>query len=262
MSMVTVEQPTIVAEDYRPARSSLADLEGWRWLENGERMDSTTFIDRYEHTPEDFRAELIEGVVYVMSSRVFTSHGRCVSLFSMLLGLYSAYTPGTVAQGRVTTVLNDRSVPEPDSAMLILEDFGGQSVDGPDGYTHGAPELVVEVAYSSGSIDLHGKLRDYERASVREYIVRDLRGVAVRWFVLRNGRFEDKATDADGVYRSEVFPGFWVDSGAIQSGDHALLIATLNRGLASPEHAAFIAELERRRADWTAERTPRGGPLG
>ena len=35
-----------------------------------------------------------------------------------------------------------------------------------DGYATGPPELIVEVASSSASIDLHAKRRDYEQAGV------------------------------------------------------------------------------------------------
>jgi Uma2 family endonuclease len=35
----------------------------------------------------------------------------------------------------------------------------------------GAPELIVEIAASTASYDLHDKLRAYRRNGVREYLV-------------------------------------------------------------------------------------------
>lgn len=228
------------------SEADLFDPEGFPWLENGERMDQKTFHERYEKTPPGFKAELVEGIVYVMSSPLKIRHGRSDYALSGWLFNYSLATPGTEGQLNTTTILGDESEPQPDSALLILEEFGGQSRDGEDEYTHGAPELIVEVAHSSRSLDLHGKLRDYERAGALEYLVYDLRDLQVRWFVLEAGRFVPLAQDPDGLFRSRTFPGLWLDPKALASKNKSALIAALNLGLASPEHEAFVAELSRR----------------
>jgi len=41
----------------------------------------------------------------------------------------------------------------------------------------------------------------------------------------------------------EVFPGLWLDPAALVSGDTQTVVAALERGLASPEHAAFVKRL-------------------
>ena len=43
--------------------------------------------------------------------------------------------------------------------------------------------------------------------------------------------------------RSEVFPGLWLDPRALLTQDWPRLLAVLGQGLASPEHAAFVARL-------------------
>ena len=136
---------------------------------------------------EGFKAELIGGIVYVMPSPPRIRHGRSDATLAGWLFIYSAATPGTESQNNTTTILGDDSELQPDSALLIRSEYGGQSRDGEgeDDYTYGAPELIVETALSSRSIDLNAKFRDYERAGVREYIVYDLRGKVVRWFILR-----------------------------------------------------------------------------
>ena len=70
-----------------------------------------------------------------------------------------------------------------------------------DGYTVGAPELIVEVASSTEAIDLHRKRDDYEQAGVREYVVVALRQERVVWWVNRAGSFADLQPGPDGVYR-------------------------------------------------------------
>ena len=62
-------------------------------------------------------------------------------------------------------------------------------------------------------------------------------------FVLRAGRFVDLEPGADGIYRSEVFPGLWLDPDALLAGDTRRLRALVERGCATPERAVFVARL-------------------
>lgn len=229
--------------------SAFLDDSGLPWLENGERMSQAEFHERYKKLPPDFKAELIGGVVYVMASPLTIRHGRGDFSLTGWLYNYRLATPGTAGQSNTTTILDDQSEPQPDSALLILPSHGGQTVDGDDDYTHGAPELVVEVAWSSRSIDLSDKLRDYERTGVREYLVRDLQGNRLYWFRRVDGQLLQVGPDTDGLFRSSTFPGLWLDLQALLAGDDVAVDAALRRGLQSPEHAAFVEELERRRIE-------------
>jgi hypothetical protein len=109
----------------------------------------------------------------------------------------------------------------------------------------GAPELVAEIAQSSRAIDLHGKKDDYARHGVIEYAVLLVAEKQLRWFDLRAGT--EFSADGAGVFRSRVFPGLWIDSRGLLAGDAAALLATLNRSLATPDYAAFVAQLSARR---------------
>ncbi|HWE35541.1 MAG TPA: Uma2 family endonuclease [Isosphaeraceae bacterium] len=245
--MATVAKPTPgITIRVEP---SFFDEDGFPWLENGERMDARMFLERYEKMPPGWRAELIGGIVYVIPSPLQIGHARSSPLFSALICFYTAHTLGTEVQDNATTVIDDERVPQPDSALLILPEYGGQSIDGEDEYTHGVPELVVEVAISSRSTDLNAKLADYERGGALEYIVYDVRKRKIHWFERRDDRLVPMAADADGLFRSRAFPGFWIDPAALAANDKPALFAALGRGLATPEHAAFVAELERRRAE-------------
>jgi Uma2 family endonuclease len=242
--MATVDKTRTEPE---PA-GSYFDEEGFPWLENGESMDQKTFHERYQKTPPGFKAELIGGIVYVMASPVGSFHAQNDSDTIGWLVYYRASTPGTAVQNNATTILSKESEPQPDSALLIRPEYGGQTRgDGAGGkHTIGAPELVVEVAHSSRSIDLRAKFADYERAGVREYIVLDLRKKAVLWSRLIDGRFVPIPVDPDGLMRSHVFHGLWLDPVALASGEIARVFAALNLGLASPEHAAFVEELRKK----------------
>jgi hypothetical protein len=211
-------------------------------LENGDRLDQKIFHARYEAMPAHVRAELIEGMVH-MRSPPKRLHGRSQSALVCWLGEYEAATPGTEVLVGSTAILGPQSEPEPDACLLILPENGGQSSEDKDGYLCGAPELNAEVSWATESIGLHGKKRDYEKAGVREYIVAALRQQEVFWFVRRRGKFRDLAAGADGVIHSEVFPGLWLDPRALLRRDRKRLLAVLRQGLATAEHAAFVAKL-------------------
>jgi Uma2 family endonuclease len=210
-------------------------------------MDSDTFMAIYEQMPEGFRAELIQGVVLV-ASPMTEDHGRPNSDVSSWLGCYRARTPGVLSHAATTIQLGPIDNPEPDGSLLILPECGGQArIE--NRYIVGAPELVVEVSYSPRAVDLHDKRRAYEEAGVREYVVVELAAARVHWFALRDRRFEDVAPGEDGLHRSEVFPGLWLDPQALVAGDAARLLAVADQGTASPEHAAFAARLAETRRE-------------
>jgi Uma2 family endonuclease len=210
-------------------------------LENGDRLTRAEFERRYEAMPRLKKAELVEGVVYVPSPVRYNQHGKPSSDIEIWLGTYRVSTPGVDSAGNTTVRLDFDNEVQPD--VLLRLERGGRSEIGPDGYVEGAPELVVEVAASSASYDLHDKLRAYRRNGVQEYVVWRMLDGALDWLILREGSYEQLSPDQAGVVRSEVFPGLWLAVPALLAGDLAAVLATLQEGLASPEHAAFVARL-------------------
>lgn len=213
-------------------------------LENGERTDRRTFHEWYLTTPEGFKAELIGGEVYV-ASPVLAKHWRTDGAMNVWLGNYSFMTPGTDWGPNGTIVLADDSEPQPDSFLFILPENGGR-IKLENDYVVGAPELIGETGRTRGSIELHRKKTAYEKAGVMEYIVALTQEPAFLWFVLRNGKFEELTVDADGIYRSTVFPGLWLDPDALLNRKGKRLLQVLNLGIADPVHAAFVADLAER----------------
>jgi len=69
---------------------------------------------------------------------------------------------------------------------------------------------------------------------------------AVDWFVLRHGQYDRLPPGPTGVYKSEAFPGLWLDPAALTRSDISTVLQILQQGLASPEHAAFVARLQQR----------------
>ncbi len=209
-------------------------------LYSGDRMLREDFHVRYSRTADPFRAELIGGTVYVSPpSRALHALGFTPLL--TLCGLYESRTPGVESGAEATIQLGPDSEPQPDIFVPIRPEYGGQSGNSSDGYITGAPELLIEIAHSSRSIDLHAKRDDYQRYGVHEYLVVCVEERRIRWFDLAANTTID--TPGDGILRVRKFPGLWIDESAFFARDFGRLIAVLEQGLATVEHTAFAKQL-------------------
>ena len=207
----------------------------------GERLDQATFHERYEAMPPQTRAELIGGVVH-MPSPLSKDHAFTNAPVVIWLGHYQRSTKGVRTALNGSVFLDNRAETQPDVLMIIRPELGGRTGQ-EQRYFVGGPELVVEIARSSRRIDLGPKYRDYERAGVLEYLVVALDPDEIHWFVRRGDRLERLSPGPDGLYRSEVFPGLWLDPQALFAEDLDAITTTLDLGLATPEHAGFVARL-------------------
>ena len=181
-----------------------------------------------------------------MPSPLSRGHAVPDSRLICWLGHYAAFTPGCEAGHNCTWLMREDS-PQPDVYLRLLPEYGGQSTT-PGPYPQGAPELVAEISLSSVSYDLHEKFDLYQAAGVLEYLAVLPNEGEARWHRLVNGVFQTVAADADGLLRSSVFPGLWLDPAALLAGDMARVIAVVNQGVNSPEHADFVSRLAKRRA--------------
>ena len=214
-------------------------------LENGDRLCRAEFERRYNAMPNLKKAELIAGVVYVPSPVRHRYHGMQHAYLNFWLCAYKGGTPGVEVSDNSSVRLDPDSMPQPDCAMFIKPELGGRVRISEDGYIEGAPELVAEVATSSVSYDLGSKLDAYRKSGVSEYVVWRVLDQKIDWFMLHDGRFEPQLPSADGILRSAVFPGLWLDQAALLGDDLNAVLAIVQRGLTSPEHADFVARLKR-----------------
>jgi Uma2 family endonuclease len=213
-------------------------------LRNGDHLDRIEFERRYEAMPEGTKAELVDGVVYMAAAVRLDEHGTPHHDLATWLGTYRYFTPGVVPGLETTVRLDLDNVPQPDLMLMIGPGRGGRARRDEDGYVQGGPELVAEVAASTVSIDRNTKKQMYRRNGVQEYILWRTEDDAIDWWVLRGGQYEPLSPGADGILRSEVFPGLWLDAPALLRQDFPRVHAVLMQGLASPEHTAFVAALQ------------------
>ena len=218
------------------------EIETIPLLEQGDHLTRDEFERRYMAMPRVRKAELIEGKVYMPSPVSLDEHADPHANLVTWLGYYCWRTPGLQVADNATVRLDWLNEPQPDVLLRVRPSFGGQSRDDHK-YIGGPPELIAEVAASSASYDLHEKLTVYRRNGVLEYIIWRTRDNSLDWFILRRGEYEKLAPDADGILKSERYPGLWLDPKALLAGDMIRIDAVLQLGLASPEHAAFVEKL-------------------
>jgi Uma2 family endonuclease len=211
------------------------------WLVDGERLDRATFHERYAAMPEHIRAELIGGVVS-MASPLGLGHGRSNVPVVIWLDHYAELTTGVEVVENASVFLEDYGELQPDVILRILPENGGRTRDQGRYYANG-PELIVEIADTTLRKDLGPKLADYERAGVSEYIVFGIDPLLVRWHLRVEGRLVEVEPDADGIFRSKVFPGLWLDPAALLRGDRRRLREVVNLAVATAEHADFLRRL-------------------
>lgn len=215
-------------------------------LENGEHLTRAEFERRYDAMPNLKKAELIEGIVYIMASPLrYKNHGQPHFHLITWLGVYQSATLGVGSADNATVRLDADNEPQPDALLRI--DRGGQSVISEDDYIEGAPELIAEVAASSASYDLHEKLKVYRRNGVQEYIVWRVYDSELDWFRLREGQYIQLEANTEGITCSEIFPGLWLDKEALITGNLARVLEVLQLGIAREEHQRFVKELSYRK---------------
>ncbi|BAY62945.1 hypothetical protein NIES22_30210 [Calothrix brevissima NIES-22] len=209
-------------------------------LESGDRLTRREFERRYHTMSNIKKAELIEGVVYVASPLRFKSHGQPHGNLIIWLGTYKVSTPGVELGDNTTVRLDADNEVQPDVVLILNEQLGGQTRISEDDYIEGAPELIAEVAASSAANDLYDKKRVYRRNGVKEYIVWQVFENKFDWFILENGEYVTLNPDADGIIKSRVFPGLWLDVTALLTGEMTQVLAILQQGLNSQVHQQFL----------------------
>jgi len=195
-------------------------------LENGDRLNRIEFERRY--TASNIKkAELIEGLVHVASPLLFTPHAEP---HGRIIGWLIAYQANAIDLNNLkvgiepTVRLDEDNEPQPDAVLFRL---GGNAQIDEDGYITGAPELVVEIAASTVSYDLHAKKSVYERNGVNEYIVWRTLDREIDWFILENSKYVSLNPDDAGIIHSREFEGLRLNIKAILNGDMAVVLHSL-----------------------------------
>ena len=214
-------------------------------LENGDHLTREEFHRRYEAMPENVKAELIEGIVYMTSPVRIEHHGKPSARIITWLGNYSAFTTATEVSENVTVFLDSGNEYQPDAVLRIEREYGGNSFINDNDYLQGSPELLVEVSASTISKDMFEKKNVYRRSGVLEYIVWRVADGEIDWFILENGAYRKLEAGKNGVIESKVFSGLRLNIKAMLAGDLRKVLGDLQKGLQSKKHKEFVGRLEK-----------------
>jgi Uma2 family endonuclease len=172
------------------------------------RTEPYTFEDFCALVREDQKADLIDGVIYIMASPDNTDANEMFVWLIMLMGLFvEQFQLGQVYGSRVAFRLDDTNGPEPDIAFMSKKKLHRVL----RGYVEGGPDLAVEIV-SPDSIerDYAKKRQKYEQAGVREYwIVDEIEEVITLLRLGADGKYRE-VKPKKGEYHSTVLKGFWL----------------------------------------------------
>jgi Uma2 family endonuclease len=166
-------------------------------------MSEEQFVDWCD---EDVRAEFVDGQVIVMSpdslvhTRLFKFLLKVLDTFVLRRDLGEVLGPNF--QIRIRAGL--RRVPD----LLFVSKGRLHLLQ--SNHLEGAPDVAFEiVSPDSVARDRREKLREYESAGVREYVIIDPQQQVVDLYRLLEGKYFKVQSDS-GVLRSAIISGFWL----------------------------------------------------
>jgi len=161
----------------------------------------------YLSWPDNFRAEIVEGEIFIMAAPTF-KHQKIQLRLSSLLDNYLKGKEGDVVAAPFTVRLfpksseRDVTVFEPDVVVVLDKSKISEKA------IIGAPDMVVEIISPSSALyDQNVKLDKYEEAGVKEYWIVDPDAKTVRVNILENGEYSKKTVYTSGDIPVGVLPG-------------------------------------------------------
>ena len=143
-----------------------------------------------------------------MASPASEQHEQVFGFLFSILGLFVAeHNLGIVRGSRTAMRLSDTDVYEPDILFVARSRLSiVQST-----YLDGPADLVVEIlSRSTAYLDRGPKLATYALSGVREVWLIDPGKRTAEFYRISGARYELLPLDADGIFRSQAVPGFWL----------------------------------------------------
>jgi Uma2 family endonuclease len=179
--------------------------------EPGERLRYSlkpvyTYKD-YMVWPENFRAELVDGDIFIMPAPI-PRHQKLLFKLAKKLDDFTEKAGGDVFPAPLTVRLfpkeddRDLTVFEPDIIVVLDKSKIGDRV------IKGAPDMLVEVLSPSTALyDQNVKLDKYEAAGVREFWIIDPGDEKLQVYTLKNGRYQKCEYSKTDTVEVSILPG-------------------------------------------------------
>jgi Uma2 family endonuclease len=145
-----------------------------------------TIMEVYKNLPEGTLAELIDNVIYMSPSPVY-SHQEVLLEITTKLKRHLKKS-GKVVIAPFDVYLDDRSNAVQPDIVIILDINKGTLI--PNGHFHGVPDVVVEIlSPGNKDYDLVKKKELYERFGVKEYWIVDPESKETIGYFLQDSKF-------------------------------------------------------------------------
>jgi Uma2 family endonuclease len=147
-----------------------------------------TALDVFRILPEGTRAEVINNVLYMSPSPLY-SHQSIVTDLAITIGAgVKENKLGIFLVSPFDVYLEDHiSAVQPDLLFISNKNKG---ILKEDGYAHGAPDLIIEILSSNEKRDITIKKDLYEKAGVKEYFIIDPKTKMTEAFVLKGKKYQ------------------------------------------------------------------------
>ncbi|MCI0694616.1 Uma2 family endonuclease [candidate division KSB1 bacterium] len=171
------------------------------------RPELLTFEQFCDLIHEDQKADLIKGVIYMQSPPSDLHEALFAFLFPLLTNFVRHKKLGIVRGSKSAVRLGENDGPEPDIMFVSKE---RQHIV-KHAYVDGAPDLIVEIiSPSTAHIDRVKKKNQYAEFGVREYWMIDPNRQIAEFLRNHDGKWEPITLSAEGVFRSQAVPEFWM----------------------------------------------------
>lgn len=168
-----------------------------------------------EYISDEWRSELVNGVVYVMAPPTDRHEALAGWLFAVLSFFVDSRRLGKVRGSRSGVRISGTNLREPDILFFRTSRLDQMTESG----VHAAPDLAIEVVDSAKARrDAVVKQAQYEQVGVAELVVVDLPWHEVRHFLFEEGTYRRLPVDPAGEIALRTVPGFhlrteWLFSG-------------------------------------------------
>lgn len=155
------------------------------------------------------KGDLIDGVIYMASPDNTDANDLFVWLVAVLAPFIHRKKAGKLYGSRVAFRLDEWNGPEPDLGFVRKEHEHRIR----RGHVKGAPDLAVEIVSPESIERDYEKKRDqYESAGVEEYwIIDDIEKKVTLLRLDGKGKYRE-VRPRQGILRSRVLKGFWLDT--------------------------------------------------
>lgn len=171
--------------------------------------DRATYEEFLAWCDEDTWAEWVNGEV-VMLTPASDRHQDLSRFLTVVLSIYTGARGLGVIRAAPFQMKTGPDLPgrEPDLLFVAQEHLDRLK----EANLEGPADLVIEIVSPESRLRDRGeKFAEYELGGVREYWLLDPEHRRADFYRLdAEGRYQRISVGADGVYRSEIIPGFWL----------------------------------------------------